>query len=340
MIVWGGGEFLNTGGRYNSITDTWTPTSTSNAPEGRYLHTAVWNGSEMILWGGGISQEPFVSNTGGKYCAQSGASTPTPTATATPTATPSPTCCQYMPTTGTGTIEPGSIDIGIHCDDCTTIIGLPFTVRLYGQIPLGAASVSSNGNLQFLNRGTYAGTSCPLPDPNFNTAILPYQDDLRTDQVADCSVFASGCGVFTSVTGTAPNRAFNIEWRAAYSGRSGTANFEVRFYENQNFFDIIYGATADNGGSEESGVQPGLSLGCAATTFSCHTPTLTHGLRVTYTCSPSFTPTPTATQTPTSTATPTATTTPTATPTATPRPSPTPRPALTPRPRPTPPPRP
>jgi hypothetical protein len=57
MIVWGGyggrtnGE-LNAGGRYNPSTDTWTPTSTANAPTGRGYHTAVWTGSEMIVWGG------------------------------------------------------------------------------------------------------------------------------------------------------------------------------------------------------------------------------------------------------------------------------------------------
>src|SRR4029077_15660130 len=32
--------------------DTWTATSTSNAPEARSGHTAVWTGSEMIVWGG------------------------------------------------------------------------------------------------------------------------------------------------------------------------------------------------------------------------------------------------------------------------------------------------
>ena len=32
--------------------DTWTATSITNAPAGRYLHTAVWTGSEMIVWGG------------------------------------------------------------------------------------------------------------------------------------------------------------------------------------------------------------------------------------------------------------------------------------------------
>ena len=32
--------------------DTWTGTSIINSPTGRYLHTAVWTGSEMIIWGG------------------------------------------------------------------------------------------------------------------------------------------------------------------------------------------------------------------------------------------------------------------------------------------------
>src|SRR6266403_3317813 len=32
--------------------DTWTPTTTANAPDGRLLHTAVWTGAEMIVWGG------------------------------------------------------------------------------------------------------------------------------------------------------------------------------------------------------------------------------------------------------------------------------------------------
>src|SRR5438309_11359679 len=66
MIVWGGFDYLgnsvNTGGRYNPGVDTWITTSTTNAPDGREYHTAVWTGSEMIVWGGGN----FV-NTGGRY---------------------------------------------------------------------------------------------------------------------------------------------------------------------------------------------------------------------------------------------------------------------------------
>jgi hypothetical protein len=43
--------------------DTWTPTSTVNAPEGQFVDTVVWTGSEMIMWGGG--RPPY--NTGGRY---------------------------------------------------------------------------------------------------------------------------------------------------------------------------------------------------------------------------------------------------------------------------------
>ena len=46
--------------------NTWTATSTANAPSARFRHTAVWTGSEMIVWGGtpdGIN----ALNTGGRY---------------------------------------------------------------------------------------------------------------------------------------------------------------------------------------------------------------------------------------------------------------------------------
>ena len=48
------------------IDDTWTPTSTTNAPTARYDHTAVWTGSEMIVWGG-IDTNYVGLDTGGRY---------------------------------------------------------------------------------------------------------------------------------------------------------------------------------------------------------------------------------------------------------------------------------
>jgi hypothetical protein len=40
------------------IDDTWTATSTTNAPFGRDYHSAVWTGSEMIVWGGRDGPQP------------------------------------------------------------------------------------------------------------------------------------------------------------------------------------------------------------------------------------------------------------------------------------------
>ena len=47
-----GNTALDTGARYNPNTDSWTATSTTNVPTARYLFSAVWTGSEMIVWGG------------------------------------------------------------------------------------------------------------------------------------------------------------------------------------------------------------------------------------------------------------------------------------------------
>ena len=69
MIIFSGqtsnGVFTNTGGRYNPSTDTWTATSTTNAPNARSFDTAVWTGNEMIVWGGTNNTTYF--NTGGRY---------------------------------------------------------------------------------------------------------------------------------------------------------------------------------------------------------------------------------------------------------------------------------
>ncbi len=70
MIVWGGstliiGGFTNTGARYDPAADTWRPMSTTNAPSARSGHTAIWTGSEMIIWGGIGLLGPL--NTGARY---------------------------------------------------------------------------------------------------------------------------------------------------------------------------------------------------------------------------------------------------------------------------------
>jgi N-acetylneuraminic acid mutarotase len=76
MIVFGGatepgGGLTNTGGRYDPTTDSWTALTTTGAPSPRWRHTAVWTGTEMIVWGG---QE--LNGTGGRYDPETDSWTP------------------------------------------------------------------------------------------------------------------------------------------------------------------------------------------------------------------------------------------------------------------------
>jgi N-acetylneuraminic acid mutarotase len=62
--------------------DTWTTISTTNAPAARASHTAVWTGSEMIVWGGGSAGTYL--NTGGRYDPSTNSWTATSTINAPP----------------------------------------------------------------------------------------------------------------------------------------------------------------------------------------------------------------------------------------------------------------
>ena len=76
MIIWGGvtrtiGRTLNSdGARYDPLTDTWTPASFGGAPSPRRLHTAVWTGTRMVVWGGSTSATDYsspITGTGALY---------------------------------------------------------------------------------------------------------------------------------------------------------------------------------------------------------------------------------------------------------------------------------
>jgi hypothetical protein len=69
MIIFGGitGGFPKTsvnplgwhnvddGASYDPATDTWSPLIPGGTPGARAFHKAWWTGSEMIVWGGGVS---------------------------------------------------------------------------------------------------------------------------------------------------------------------------------------------------------------------------------------------------------------------------------------------
>src|SRR5438270_7590624 len=156
-----------------------------------------------------------------------------------------------------GSIVPGTTDTGNHGDDLVTTIGLPFSYALYDQT-FSSVNISSNGNAQFTTMATDFTNIC-LPWTAHNYTILPYWDDQRTDNLGwvGCTTYPGGtCGVYTSISGTAPNRIFNIEWRAVYFANTALqSNHELRLYEGQSRFDVIYGTVANGNSSATAGVQ-------------------------------------------------------------------------------------
>ncbi len=70
MIIWNGynvhlGQLYGDGARYSPATNSWTPVAATDAPDARCYHTAVWTGTEMIVWGG--ANEPAYDQSGGRY---------------------------------------------------------------------------------------------------------------------------------------------------------------------------------------------------------------------------------------------------------------------------------
>ncbi len=83
VIVWGGeafgfaGDVINTGGRYDPVTDTWASTDVIHAPDARSLHTAIWTGDRMIIWGGASVNNIGYRFEGARYDPVSDSWTPT-----------------------------------------------------------------------------------------------------------------------------------------------------------------------------------------------------------------------------------------------------------------------
>jgi N-acetylneuraminic acid mutarotase len=79
MIVFGGYGFdgvtdnvyLSTGGQYDPVTDAWSGLQLTDQPGPRADHTAVWTGTEMLIWGGDIGGA--YASDGRKYSAPQGA---------------------------------------------------------------------------------------------------------------------------------------------------------------------------------------------------------------------------------------------------------------------------
>jgi len=212
--------------------------------------------------------------------------------------------CQYTITYTTDPIVPGNTDTGNHCGWCDTTINLPFPFVLYDHT-FNAVMVNSSGRLDFVcdnEPSGYTETCLPAPANNcpYDYTIFAVWGEWYTGAGATgCSTWANGCGIFTSLSGSAPNRVFNIEWHAVRRENDAlTANFEVRLYENDpnKRFDVIYGVIEPYPGSTNlytAGVQGSAGL---FTQDFCNVPP-PRNVSSTYTMLSCATPTPTATPT-------------------------------------------
>ncbi|MEW9550920.1 S8 family serine peptidase [Nonomuraea sp. NPDC050783] len=110
----------------------------------------------------------------------------------------------YTCRAGAQPYQAGTEKLALTGDDEAVQVTLPFPVPFYGA-GQSRAWIATNGFLTFApDRIVTAGNGRLPTSGTPNNAVYPYWDDLIVDARA---------GVYTAVTGTAPHRAFVVEWR-------------------------------------------------------------------------------------------------------------------------------
>ncbi|HEX6076853.1 MAG TPA: carboxypeptidase regulatory-like domain-containing protein [Micromonosporaceae bacterium] len=120
---------------------------------------------------------------------------------------------------------PGTERLPLVNEDQVAQISLPFRVPLYGK-GYRNATVSTNGWMSFVSTTSSLPGNRTIPYTGTPNAVLyPFWDDFYLESFS---------GVYTGVTGTAPNRTFVVEWRdvSFYSSRSNRISFEALISEN------------------------------------------------------------------------------------------------------------
>lgn len=185
----------------------------------------------------------------------------------------------YTRTSRSGTLQGGGALVpGSQGDDAVVDFAFPFPVSFYGT-DYTSAKLGTNGVLQFQSANA-SQLNAGLPTPRLGPAVAGHWDDLVTT--------GPGEGIFASVTGDAPNRVLQIEWRAsifpgggAYPG-ADTVNFAIRFTEGPPALSIVYGSVARSGSGATVGIQA-ASLAGLADQFSFNTSSVPGGLQIDYT---------------------------------------------------------
>lgn len=191
--------------------------------------------------------------------------------------------------TPTGTLVPNSA-----VDDAVVPVTVPFNFSV-GSVAVSAGSTiqaGSNGNIQFVASGAcrdpantllpaFGTTSkCALPWPADAPILFPYWDDL--------DLRGAGNGIFSEVTGMAPNRSWKLHWRGVLYDTSTAIDFAVFLHEGSNRFEFVYDNDADADGSEATIGWQAADHGTAYVLHSANTATVTPGLQLAGTLTPAI----------------------------------------------------
>ncbi len=179
---------------------------------------------------------------------------------------------QYFPSLNRNAIMVlGSSDTGNHTDDGSTLVALPFSYQLYDSV-FSNVNVGSNGHLTFGTVNNAFNPGC-IPLATATYAIGPYWTDQCT--AACLNATCTGCGIFSSTSGTAPHRIFNVEYRTRYYNSGGDGiplNYEVRLFEGELRYEVVYDVvntfTPPSARSLSTGVQLDNGAG-NSTLFGC-----------------------------------------------------------------------
>ncbi len=152
---------------------------------------------------------------------------------------------------------------------------LPFAVPFYGST-YTKATISTNGNVAF-GVGTTTGVNTAIPTTATpNGALYPFWDDLDVDAAS---------AVYTGVVGTAPHRAYVVEWRnvSHYSDENQRLSIAALIGEDGSIvyrYKDVAGVGLEAGSSATVGLEN--PAGTVGFTYSFNTASITDGLAIAF----------------------------------------------------------
>ncbi len=197
----------------------------------------------------------------------------------------------FVSSTGATVPAGGTLVAGTQTDDAVATISTPagFNFSLYGTSVTGGSSltVSTNGTVAVGPTSSTAYTNAALPASNTSGGVGTFPANLPTVFVYwdDLNLPTSTAtnGVYTLLSGVAPNRTFSIIWRGVTFSGGNAINCAVNFLEGSPNFELVYqNAVGASGNSATIGVQS-ATTGTLFTQFSFNTASIASGTKLTAT---------------------------------------------------------